>query len=196
MLWDRERVLISTATQRVSVDRPGDCTFVFRNVRTNLGATLSGSVLIDGQPPDSNATIPNVTVAASRPPRLGGYDYAEPQVANLRGTDRFELTGLRGPTILRAQGGRGVAVSIRRAGEDIAGKALDLLGTETIDDVVIEFTTKVASVEVAIIGTRDPDELDLAAAPVLEALRKQATPVTLIVGQTAKVALRVTSLPR
>jgi hypothetical protein len=87
-------------------------------------------------------------------------------------------------------------VSIRRAGEDIAGKALDLLGTETIDDVVIEFTTKVASVEVAIIGTRDPDELDLAAAPVLEALRKQATPVTLIVGQTAKVALRVTSLPR
>jgi hypothetical protein len=42
----------------------------------------------------------------------------------------------------------------------------------------------------------DPDVPDVTAAPVLETVRKQATPVTLVAGQTAKVALRVTSLPR
>ena len=227
------------------------------NVRTNLGATVSGRVLIDGQPAGTaaNATIPTV-VGARRPPRLGGYSYAEPRGTNLRDTDRFELTGLRGPTVLTAQRGRSLVVSMRRAGEDIIGTTLDLLGTETIDDIVIEFTTKSAEAEVTIIGTspleepepvrvvlfaedpalwrlghvryttayapreskagepqaitlsvmpagrylaaafRDPEALDLTAPPVLEALRKQATPVTLVVGQTAKVALRVTSLPR
>jgi hypothetical protein len=129
------------------------------NVRTNLGATVSGRVLIDGQPAGTaaNATIPTV-VGARQPPRLGGYSYAEPQVTNLRDTDRFELTGLRGPTVLTAQRGRSLVVSMRRAGEDIIGTTLELLGTETIDDIVIEFTTKSAEAEVTIIGTSPLEE--------------------------------------
>jgi hypothetical protein len=250
------RLLVKVKQEAAYLDMTVDGEDVSLNVRTNRGATASGRVLIDGEPFDDKSIIPNVTVAATRPPRLFGYSYGEPQAANLRGTDRFELTGLRGPTILTAQGARGVAVSIRRAGEEIAGRTLELLGTETIDDVVIEFTTKTAAAEVTIIGTspleepepvrvvlfaedpelwrlgrlrhttayapreskagvpetvtlsmvpagrylaaafRDPEEVDLTAAPVLEALRKQATPVTLVAGQTAKVAVRVTSLPR
>jgi hypothetical protein len=130
------------------------------NVRTNVGATVSGRVLIDGQPAATaaNATIGNVSVAARPPPRQFGYGYAEMQVATLRGTDRFELRGLRGPTMLTSEVARGAPLSIRRAGEEIAGKTLELLGTETVDDVIVELTTRIAAVEVTLTGTGRPEE--------------------------------------
>ena len=128
------------------------------NVRTNVGATVSGRVLIDGQPAGTAATAFYGSVAARPPPWLGGPSYAEPKLVRFQNnSDRFALTGLRGPTMLTADVSGGVAVSLRRAGEELAGKTLELLGTEIIDDVVVEFTTKVAAVDVTITGT-DPRE--------------------------------------
>ena len=66
--------------------------------------------------------------------------------------------------VLEANIGVGTLVSIKRAGQTIAGNALDLIGTETIDDVVIEFTKKMARLEVAVTGTGaiDPEPVFLA----------------------------------
>jgi hypothetical protein len=49
--------------------------------------------------------------------------------------------------------------SIGRArGEDIAGKPLDLTGTESIDDLLVVFTHEKANVEVTLTGLREPDD--------------------------------------
>ena len=48
-------------------------------------------------------------------------------------------------------------VNPARAGQEIAGKTLELVGTENIDDVVVEFTMKVAKVDVTVTGTSAPD---------------------------------------
>src|SRR4029453_4096740 len=44
------------------------------------------------------------------------------------------------------------------AGQAIAGRAVDYIGTETIDDIVIEFTKESARLEVAVSGTRAADD--------------------------------------
>ena len=124
------------------------------NVRTNVGATVSGRVLIDGQPANlapGSATY-GLGVAAGQPPRSYGYSYAEMQVANVRGTDRFELRGLRGPTVLTASRAMTATLSIRAGGKEIAGEVLEFVGTETVDDVVVELTTATAAVEVTVVG--------------------------------------------
>jgi len=134
------------------------------NVQTNIGATVSGRVLVDGVPLTAAAGVGFVSVWAHRSwPHLG-MSYAEVPRAELHGTDRFELRGLRGPMVLEANIGAGTLVSIKRAGQTIAGNALDLIGTETIGDVVIEFTRKMARLEVAVTGTGavDPEPVFLA----------------------------------
>lgn len=79
--------------------------------------------------------------------------YARVPLARVEGTDRFELAGLRGPLALFAEVAGGALVSIRRAGDEIAGKVLEFDGTETIDDVIVALTTKVAQVDVSVTGT-------------------------------------------
>lgn len=71
------------------------------------------------------------------------------------GAGTFELMGLRGPMVLSADVASGALVSIRRAGQEIAGKTLDFNGTEVVDDVV---TTDVAQLDVTVTGTTPPDE--------------------------------------
>jgi len=123
------------------------------NVQTNTGARVSGRVLVDGAPLTAVAGVGSVSVWAHRPWGHLGMSYAEVPRAESQGTDRFELRGLRGPMVLEANIGAGTLVSIKRAGQTIAANALDLIGTETIDDVVIEFTRKMARLEVAVDGT-------------------------------------------
>jgi hypothetical protein len=123
------------------------------NVRTNTGAGVSGRVLVDGAPLTAVAGVGSVSVWAHRSWGHLGMSYAEVPRAELQGTDRFELRGLRGPMVLEANIGAGTLVSMKRAGQTIGGNALDLIGTETIGDVVIEFTRKMARVEVAVTGT-------------------------------------------
>ena len=128
-------------------------------VRTNAGARVTGRVLVDGQPVNAAMTRSlNVGVSAFPPYGKYGFSYAESRVLNLTDSDRFVLTGLRGPMVLSGDVSSGALVSVRRAGEQIAGKTLDFDGTETIDDVVIEVTTKVAELDVAVTGTRAADD--------------------------------------
>jgi hypothetical protein len=134
------------------------------NVQTNAGARISGRMIVDGRPvgegDDAASGRMNVSVSASRPLRQGGFAYAKDALVHPQGSDRFELSGLRGPTALNASLGGGTLVSIRRGEQNIAGKTLDLIGTETIDDVVIEFTRKTAQVDVTVTGTRTADDLE------------------------------------
>jgi len=129
------------------------------NVQTNTGASVSGRVIVDGRPlgDEASPAAQNVSVSANRPAGQYGFSYAEVPLAPVRSSDRFELRGLRGPMVLNAEIARGMLVSIRRGGQEIAGKTLTLVGTENIDDVVIEFTMKTARLDVTVTGTSAPE---------------------------------------
>ena len=139
-----------------------DETDVALNVQTNTGARVSGRVIVDGQPlgVDTGVMPLNVSVSASPPAGHYGISYTREfmLLANVRGTDRFELAGLRGPMVLYGEIGLGALVSIRRGGQEIAGKTLEFAGTEAIDDIVVELTRKVATLEVAVTSTKTPDD--------------------------------------
>ena len=129
------------------------------NVQTNTGATVSGRVVVDGRPlgDDASSAAQNVSVSANRPAGQYGFSYAEVPLAHVRGSDRFELRGLRGPMVLHAEITRGMLVSMHRGGQEIAGKALTWVGTENIDDVVVEFTMKTAQLDVTVAGRSGPE---------------------------------------
>jgi hypothetical protein len=116
-------------------------------------------VIVDGRPlgDEASSAAQNVSVSANRPAGQYGFSYAEVPLVHVRDSDRFELRGLRGPMVLHADITRGMLVSIRRGGQEIAGKTLTLVGTENIDDVVIEFTMKTARLDVTVTGTSAPD---------------------------------------
>ena len=127
------------------------------NVQTDTGARVSGRVLVDGVPLSAVGGVGHVSVLAHQPLGYTGLKYAQVPRAEAHGTDRFVLTGLRGPMVLDASIGAGTLVSIKRAGKPIAGRAEVYIGTETIDDVVVEFTKESAQLEVAVTGTGAPD---------------------------------------
>ena len=131
------------------------------NVHTNTGAKVSGRIIVDGKPA-ADGSSPSANVWVSSNPPLGKYGpmYARVPVALVRGTDRFELTGLRGPMELSAEVGGGALLSIQRAGEEIAGKTLEFVGTEVIDDVVVALTTQVAQVDVTVTNASSRGEAE------------------------------------
>jgi hypothetical protein len=118
------------------------------NVHTNTGAKVSGRVVVDGRPGDGVSR--NVWVSSNPPQGTYGVSYAHVPLVRVERTDRFELTGLRGPMVLSAEVGSGALLSIQRHGEEIAGKTLEFVGTETLDDIVVELTTQVTDVDVTV----------------------------------------------
>ena len=128
------------------------------NVQTNTGARASGRVLVDGVPLSAVAGGGRVSVLAHQPWGYTGLSYAQVPRAETDGTDRFELIGLRGPMVFDASIGVGTLVSIKRAGQAIAGRAVDVIGTETIDDIVIEFTKESARLDVSITAAGAADD--------------------------------------
>ena len=142
----------------VNVTVDGDATL---KVQTNPGARVSGRFVVQGPPRDTNRDrpSPNVEVTATRPPGKMGPSYTKEALAQPQGTDRFELTGLRGPMVVHAQMSGALLVSISRAnGDDLAGKPVHFTGTEVIDDLLVTFTTEQAEVEVTLTGLREPDD--------------------------------------
>jgi hypothetical protein len=129
------------------------------NVRTNKGARVSGRIIVDGRPGGSGSGSPDAWISSNPPLGTLGVSYAQVPLAHVQGTDRFELAGLRGPMALYAEVGGGALLSMRRRGEELAGKTLDFVGTETLDDVVVEFTTQVAQVDVFVTSAarREPE---------------------------------------
>jgi hypothetical protein len=142
----------------INVKVNGDITL---KAQTNLGAKVSGRFFVQGTPPRTSnaAPISNVEISATPPPGWTGPSYGKDALIHPQGTDRFELTGLRGPMVLHAQLAGALLGSISRAGgEDLAGKPLDFTGTESIDDLLVVFTHEKATVEVTLTGLRDPDD--------------------------------------
>lgn len=118
------------------------------SVQTNTGAKVFGRIIVDGRPGDGVSR--NAWVSSNPPLGKYGVLYARVPLVQVERTDRFELTGLRGPMVLSAEVGSGALLSIQRGGEEIAGKTLEFVGTETLDDVVVELTTQVAQVDVTV----------------------------------------------
>lgn len=140
----------------VNVKVDGDVTL---KLQTNTGARVSGRFVVQGTPRDSNSgrPFPNVGVTARPPLGKWGPSYMQDPLVHPQGTDRFELTGLRGPVSLHADMSGAALVSISRAGgEDLAGKTLQLTGTEIIDDLLVVFTRAEADVDVTVTGLREP----------------------------------------
>lgn len=135
-----------SAYLKISIDQKD----VSLKVQTTTGARVSGRVIVDGQPANGGTGQPKAWVSAHKPARSFGVSYAEDPYVQLRATDRFELTGLRGPMVLSGRVTFGSLVSIRRGADELAWKVLDFAGTENLDDVVVEFTTKVTRLELTV----------------------------------------------
>ena len=117
---------------------------VAANIQTNLGATVSGRIVVEGPP----LPVPPMAYPGSAPalqvravPERGGPGPMFPMdafpanafvTANEDGS--FELKGLRGPIRLATAGGVGVQYAVRRGGRDITDAPLELVGTEHIDE--------------------------------------------------------------
>jgi hypothetical protein len=128
-------------------------------VQTNTGAKVSGRFVVQGPQRDANTPFPNAEVTATPPLHQYGPSYTRDVVARMEGTDKFELTGLRGPMVLHAYMSPALLVSISRAGgNDLAGKPIHFTGAEIIDDLLVVFTYEKAEVNVTLTGLRDPDD--------------------------------------
>ena len=141
---------------KVKVD--GDVTL---KVRTNSGSKVSGRFVVQGASREANSDRPisSVVITATPPPGWTGPSYVKDAMVQPKGTDRFELTGLRGPMVLHAQMAGALLASISRAGgEDLAGRPLDFGGTEILDDLLVVFTRDQADVDVTLTGLREPDD--------------------------------------
>ena len=152
-------LIVSTSFRReeaayLNVTVDGDASV---KVQTNAGARISGRFVLQGPPRDR--TVSNVVITATPPPAKYGPSYVNEALVHPQGTDRFELTGLRGPMVLHAQMTGVLLASITRAaGEDLAGKTLHFTGRETIDDLLVVFTTDRAEAEVTLTGLREPED--------------------------------------
>jgi hypothetical protein len=129
------------------------CSDLSARLCITLSIAALSAVAVARSAADAPDSVPTVWVSANPP--LGKYApmYARVPSAQVKRTDRFELAGLRGPMALSAEVGGGALLSIRRAGQKIAGKTLEFEGTETIDDVIVSLTTRVAQVDVTVTGT-------------------------------------------
>jgi hypothetical protein len=133
-----------------------DGTDVSLSLQTNTGAKVSGRIIVDGEP--GGRASRNVSVYSNPPFGTYGVSYARVPLVNVERTDRFELTGLRGPMVVSADVGAGALLSIQRHGEELAGKTLEFVGTETLDDLVVELTTQVAQIDVTVTSARKEPE--------------------------------------
>jgi hypothetical protein len=137
-----------TAYARLRIDDAD----VVHQVQTNRGARISGRVLVDGRSARADG-VPrvNIGVSAFQPPATYGATYSVPAVHTLGDSDRFELTGLRGPVVLEASIVGGALLSIQREGKDL-GPSVELVGTEILAGVLVNLTTKVAELAVTLSG--------------------------------------------
>lgn len=112
------------------------------SIQTNLGATISGRIVVEGSVPahqpdaPGSGTRPTQTrvYLASASPGSSVPSFERPLVSAVRPDGTFDLSGVRGPVQIGAQGGRAALESVTRGGRDISGQPLELLGTERIDD--------------------------------------------------------------
>jgi len=147
----RRWVVVEGAWMPVTVDREE----VAVEIRTNLGATLSGRVVWEGTPP----ALPKPTVGAPGSAPSSAYvvtvdadpaPSTNPMMWPLSlgrqdptiEADAFRLTGVRGAVVLTAASRFGAVKSIRRGLVDLSVAPLELTGTERITDIEVVLTTE------------------------------------------------------
>jgi protocatechuate 3,4-dioxygenase beta subunit len=124
------------------------------NIQTNLGATVSGRVVIEAAQTGDRPRAPSaftgsasmqVRVVPATYNRLGDlFASVPPAVVHPDGT--FKVFGVRGPAHLLVSGGQALK-AMTRGGRDISGQPLELVGTERVDDVVLVLTQETGSIE-------------------------------------------------
>jgi hypothetical protein len=134
------------------------------NIRTNLGATVAGRVVVEGREiaplPPVVRMVPAALVRMSvnaRPVNTGAAmpGFAIPTPAPVAEDGTFELTGLRGQMRLTLDGRPLTALkSVMKDGKDLLIEPLELRGTERIRDVVITVTRQVGRVEGTVTDSR------------------------------------------
>lgn len=117
------------------------------DLRTNLGATISGRVVVEGTPPPMPA---NITIAGGlgrqrvsiRPvPGTPSAFRGGPDAGQVNDDGEFELSGVRGRVYLSIMAtGSAVLKSITYGADDISAKPVELKGTERLRNVVITLT--------------------------------------------------------
>ena len=118
------------------------------DIRTNLGATLRGRVVVEGTlapaPPALTGRDPGVRVGVTSVGGLTvGSVVANSAAVPAAADGTFQLTGVRGSVVLTASSTRGAVLkSISSAGVDISGRPLTFEGTEEIQDLLIVLTTE------------------------------------------------------
>jgi hypothetical protein len=126
------------------------------SVQTNVGATVSGRVVVEGTAPPAAAAgtpgsgaRPTPTRVSLPPAATAGYSmaFSSSAPATVRPDGTFELTGVRGIVNVAAQSGQAALQSVSRGGRDISGQPLALLGTERIDDLVIVMTRETGRID-------------------------------------------------
>jgi hypothetical protein len=132
-------------------------------IQTNLGATVSGRVVVEGTPPAQGGTPgsadrPGPTRVMVR--SAGGGVYASAFAADtssgaVRADGTFTLTGIRGPVQIMASGARVALKAVMRGASEISGQPLELLGTERINDIVVVMTYDTGSLQGTVVGESD-----------------------------------------
>ena len=132
------------------------------NIQTNLGATISGRVVIEGaQTVDrlgapsalAGSTAMQVRVVPATYSRLGDLcTSVPPAVVHPDGT--FKVFGVRGPVHLLVSIGQAALESVTLGGRDISGQPLEFVGTERIDDVVLVLTRETGRLDGVVIDER------------------------------------------
>jgi hypothetical protein len=135
------------------------------DIRTNLGATLRGQVVVQGtlapvpatlaggdRSGASRVTVRLTPVGATTLPGVVGNPAPAPVAAD----GSFQLTGVRGSVVLTASSTRGgIVKSISSGGVDISGRPLTLEGTEEINDLLIVLTTETGRLDGTVVS--DPN---------------------------------------
>jgi hypothetical protein len=125
------------------------------NIQTNVGAIISGHVVVEGAATASQAGAPGsdprpaqtMVLLTSAPPGRHLPGFAAPPVTRGRPDGTFTLTGVRGSVHVGATHGRAALKAVRRGGSDISGEPLELLGTERINDIVIIMTEETGRID-------------------------------------------------
>jgi hypothetical protein len=144
--------LVEAAYKPIDVD--GDD--VMADIQTNLGASVSGRVVIEGTSTVSGRATPGtagrplatVYMRSLETTMAGGSTSADP--VSLGEDLAFQVKGVRG-TLLPTASGPGMALkSVSYNGREITRTGLSLTGVESIDGVIITMTTDTAAVEGAV----------------------------------------------
>jgi hypothetical protein len=136
-------------------------------IQTNLGATISGRVVLEGTPvsqpggPGSSAAPSAGRVVlrtAVSGPYAPGFSLGNSSSTAVRPDGTFTVTGVRGPVQVSAAAGRAALKSVTLGAHDISGQVLELLGTERIDDVVISMTYNTGEIQ-GVVGAGPEESL-------------------------------------